>query len=49
MFASEKNEPWDGTRDGKPMPASTYVWKVQITDQAGRTFFKEGMVALIRN
>ncbi len=49
MFASEKNEPWDGTRDGKPMPASTYVWKAQITDQAGRTFFKEGMVALIRN
>jgi gliding motility-associated-like protein len=49
VFATDKNEPWDGSREGKPMPASTYVWKVEITDQAGRTFLKEGMVALIRN
>ncbi len=48
VFATEKNEPWDGSRDGKAMPPSTYVWKVEITDLAGRTFNKEGMVALIR-
>ncbi len=48
VFATDKNESWDGSREGKAMPPSTYVWKVEITDQAGRTFFKEGMVALIR-
>lgn len=49
LFTSDKNEPWDGHRDGKPLPASTYVWKVEITDLAGRTFSQEGTVALIRN
>jgi gliding motility-associated-like protein len=48
VFATDKNEPWDGSREGKAMPPSTYVWKIEITDLAGRTFFKEGMVALIR-
>jgi gliding motility-associated-like protein len=48
VFATDKNEAWDGSREGKAMPPSTYVWKVEITDLAGRTFFKEGMVALIR-
>lgn len=49
VFTTEKNEPWDGHREGKPMPASTYIWKAEITDLAGRTFSKEGTVALIRN
>ncbi len=49
LFSSDKNEPWDGHRDGKPMPASTYVWKVDITDLAGRTYTEHGTVALIRN
>ncbi len=49
LFTSEKNEPWDGHRDGKPMPASTYIWKVDITDLAGRTYTEHGTVALIRN
>ena len=49
LYASDKNEPWDGHRDGKPLPASTYVWKVEITDLAGRSFSQEGTVALIRN
>lgn len=48
IFSSEKNEPWDGSSNGKPMPASTYVWKVEITDKAGRTFSEEGTVALFR-
>jgi gliding motility-associated-like protein len=49
LYATEKNEPWDGYREGKPMPPSTYVWKVEITDLAGRTFSQEGIVALILN
>lgn len=48
LYSSEKNEPWDGTSNGKPMPASTYIWKVDITDKAGRTFSEEGTVALFR-
>lgn len=48
LFATEKNEPWDGSSNGRPMPASTYIWKVDITDKAGRTYSQEGTVALIR-
>ncbi|MBS1977447.1 MAG: gliding motility-associated C-terminal domain-containing protein [Bacteroidetes bacterium] len=48
IFTTEKNEMWDGTTSGRPAPASSYVWKVEITDLAGRTYSKEGMVALIR-
>jgi len=47
IFATENNEPWNGHKDGKVMPPSTYVWKVEITDLAGRTFSKEGIVTLI--
>lgn len=49
QFATEKNEPWNGLRDGKAMPASTYVWKVDITDLAGQVYSREGTVALILN
>jgi len=49
LFSTSKNEPWDGNAFGKPMPPSTYIWKVEITDRAGRTFSQEGTVALFRN
>ena len=49
IYSSEKNEPWDGTSNGKPMPSSTYIWKVDITDRADRTFSEEGTIALFRN
>lgn len=48
LHSTEKNEPWDGTSNGRPMPGSTYIWKVDITDKAGRTFSEEGTVALFR-
>ncbi len=48
VYSTEKNEPWDGSSSGKAMPPTTYVWKVDITDKAGRTFTEEGTVALIR-
>lgn len=49
VYNSDKNEPWDGTRSGIAMPESTYIWKAQITDLAGRTFSREGTLVLIRN
>ncbi len=48
LFSTEKNEPWDGKSNGKPMPPSTYVWKAEITDKAGQSYSTEGTVALIR-
>ncbi|MFZ5972753.1 MAG: T9SS type B sorting domain-containing protein [Bacteroidota bacterium] len=48
VYASENNEPWDGTRGGLPMPEATYVWKAEITDLAGRTFSREGTLVLLR-
>jgi gliding motility-associated-like protein len=48
VFASEKNEPWDGTKGGKVMPESAYVWKAEIEDFAGNTFTEEGTVLLLR-
>jgi gliding motility-associated-like protein len=49
VFASERNEPWNGTREGVPMPESSYVWRAEITDLAGRTFSRKGTLMLIRN
>ncbi|MBL7847137.1 MAG: gliding motility-associated C-terminal domain-containing protein [Cyclobacteriaceae bacterium] len=48
LFSTEKNEPWDGTSNGKLLPPSTYIWKVEITDKAGRTYSQEGTIALMR-
>ena len=49
LYFVEKGEPWDGQSSGKTMPPSAYIWKVEITDLAGRTYSREGTVALIRN
>jgi gliding motility-associated-like protein len=48
VFFSDKNEPWDGRRDGISMPDATYVWTVEGTDLNGSTFKKAGTVVLIR-
>jgi gliding motility-associated-like protein len=48
VFSSDKNEPWDGTRGGKVMPESAYVWKAEVVDFAGHTFQREGTVLLLR-
>jgi gliding motility-associated-like protein len=48
VFSSDKNEPWDGTRGGKVMPESAYVWKAEVVDFAGHTFSREGTVLLLR-
>jgi gliding motility-associated-like protein len=48
VFYSDKNEPWDGTRAGQPMPIATYVWRATVTDVSGRTSQHNGTVVLIR-
>lgn len=48
VYSSEKNEPWNGTKEGKPLTDGAYVWKVNITDQAGRTFSNSGTVGLLQ-
>lgn len=48
VFTSDKNEPWDGTRGGKVMPESAYVWRAEVSDFAGNTFTREGTVLLLR-
>jgi gliding motility-associated-like protein len=48
VFESDKNEPWNGTKDGRAMPESAYVWKAEGVDTAGNTFSKEGTVILLR-
>ncbi|HEV8515337.1 MAG TPA: gliding motility-associated C-terminal domain-containing protein, partial [Cyclobacteriaceae bacterium] len=48
VFFSDKNEPWDGRREGIVMPDATYVWTVEGTDLNGSTFKKAGTVVLIR-
>jgi gliding motility-associated-like protein len=48
VFISEKNEAWDGKRDGSNMPDATYVWTAQGTDLNGSSFKKAGTIVLIR-
>ena len=40
---------WDGTINGQPQPAGTFVWMLQYTDRdSGRKFFTKGTSILIR-
>lgn len=48
VFYSDKNEPWDGKKDGTNMPDATYVWTAQGIDLIGNSFKKAGTVVLIR-
>lgn len=45
---TKKDEPWNGTINGKPAAEDAYVWTAQVTDRAGRTFKESGTVALLR-
>lgn len=40
---------WDGTLEGRPQPAGTYVWTLQYTDSdTGKNIFQKGTSILIR-
>jgi gliding motility-associated-like protein len=42
------SEGWDGTRNGEPQPAGTYVWEIKGEDYLGKTHMKKGTVVLIK-
>ncbi|KAB7732626.1 T9SS type B sorting domain-containing protein [Rudanella paleaurantiibacter] len=46
--SSDENDGWDGTLNGQPAPASTYVWRVEVTDGSGKKTVKSDSVLLIR-
>lgn len=48
VFYSDKNEPWNGTNNGKALPEGTYVWRTQITDLAGRNFSEGSTVVILK-
>lgn len=48
FVSNDVNEPWDGTYNNKPAAEDAYVWSVQVTDLAGRTYKESGTVALLR-
>lgn len=48
VFYSDKNEPWNGTNNGKPLPEGTYVWKVQLSDLAGRSLNFGSTVVILK-
>lgn len=48
VFYSDKNEPWNGTNNGKALPEGTYVWRVQINDLAGRSFSGGSTVVILK-
>jgi len=47
VFLSDKNEPWNGTNNGRALPEGTYVWTARINDLAGRDFNREGTVVIL--
>jgi gliding motility-associated-like protein len=48
VFFSDKDETWDGRKDGTAMPDATYVWTADGTDFVGKSFSRAGAVVLIR-
>lgn len=43
-----QNMHWDGTRNGKPLPIDTYVWRAFGQYQSGKYFEEVGEVTIIR-
>lgn len=49
LFQSDNPETgWDGTVDGQPVAAGTYVYQIEASDSLGKGFRKRGLVAVIR-
>ncbi len=48
VFNTNKNEPWNGTNNGRALIEGTYVWIARINDLAGRDFSREGTVVILK-
>lgn len=46
--AGNASAAWDGTKNGQPQPAGTYVYYAEMALPNGKTFIKKGTVILIR-
>lgn len=50
IYVSENmGEGWNGTYDGKPLPEGTYVFRAEMTDQAGNQLERDGTILLLRH
>ena len=47
IFTTEKNESWDGKRNGLILPEGAYIWKADISNLAGQHFNRSGTVMLL--
>jgi len=47
IFSTDKNEPWDGTYNGRLMPETTYVWTAKVIDVSARNFTHTGTIVLL--
>ena len=45
----DQNLGWDGTYNGKDMPAVTYIYKMEATDELDKKYNKTGQLLLIRH
>ncbi|MBP9926076.1 MAG: gliding motility-associated C-terminal domain-containing protein [Cyclobacteriaceae bacterium] len=48
VYYSDKNEPWNGTNNGRLLPEETYVWRAQISDFAGRSLSVGSTVVILK-
>jgi gliding motility-associated-like protein len=48
FFTKNVESGWDGTINGEPQPAGTYVWMAEGIDVNGNTVLRRGIVILIR-
>ena len=47
IFSTQKNEPWDGKRNGVTLTEGAYIWKADMVNLAGQSFNQSGTVMLI--
>jgi gliding motility-associated-like protein len=47
IFSTQKNEPWDGKRNGVTLAEGAYIWKADMVNLAGQSFNQSGTVMLI--
>lgn len=47
VYATDNNEPWDGTRNGTILPPAVYTWRAEVWDAEGRSKKHSGIVYML--
>lgn len=47
VYATDNNEPWDGTRNGTTLPPAVYTWRAEVWDAEGRSKKHSGIVYML--